>query len=198
MAKKKHNFEIVIRGVMSAYDKDEIIDQFVKKSACFNFMEHAMGFSADYDASIKVSDLDGASKIGYYDVNQYTDLVNRLAKRISANYLTAQLFEIGERIKVYNLAIDALRNAKIGLFGNKEQVSKTYDELCKNRDEGKTRYAELKEQLDNMDNPFRRSRFPDEQSIASARWILQNLDCVYMIREPKDTDTVGTTTGTVK
>jgi hypothetical protein len=190
MTKQYYNFEVLIRGQMLAYSPDEITDVF-KDNACYDFMQHSMGFQhKNYDGRIKVSVSDDIKPdIGYYDANTYEYVVKKVAYKIYMQKIKGTLMDMKERIKVYDQAINALNDAKVGIFGDAQQIKLTYNGLITYREL-------LQDMVDKCEHDLKYIKYyedipkGDEPSIEMAKEVLMQLNDFFIIQEPKESDTV--------
>jgi hypothetical protein len=198
MTKQNFNFEILIRGQMLAYHQDEIVDKFTD-DACFDIMHDVMGFPSNrYNGRIKVSTPDDCNPdIGYYNTQTHVHVVQSLTYKLYMQNIKGTLMDMKERIKVYDQSINALKLAKIGLFGNSGHVRSTYDELIIYRDL-------LQDMVDKCEHDLKYIKeykdIPtgDERFIEMAERILMELNDVFIINEPTESDTVGNVKGEIK
>jgi len=198
MTKQIFNFEILIRGQMLAYHQDEIVDKFTG-DACYEMMHSDMGFpSYQYDGRIKVSLMDESRpRIGYFDANTYEYVVKSLAYKLYVQNMKGALMDMKERIKVYDRSIYALKEAKVGILGDAQQIKLTYDSLITQREVLQDVVNKCKYELDHIDK-YDDIPDGDERSIESAKAILTNLNGNFIIQEPSGLDSVGIVTGEVK
>jgi hypothetical protein len=148
-----------------------------------------------YNGRIKVSEpSDTDPDIGYYNACRYEEVEQKLAHRLYIHQLKGTVMDMKERVKVYDLSIYALKDAKTGLFGDKEQIKLTYTSLVSQRDL-------LNNLITTSERAIKRIKYyddipnGDEKCLEQAKRILIELDSIFLINEPTEQDTVGIVTG---
>lgn len=203
MAKNQYNFEILIRGKMSAYSPEEIIDRFNSNnpheySACYSFMDQCMGFSADYNGQIKVTENNSKIRIGYFGVNEREQVINIVAVAIYRRVMKSQIADMEERIKVYDRSINALTSASVGWFGDSEQVFSTASELRKEKEHLNEIIATLKHELSRTRTPYSDLPGNKDHYTDCAKELLEDLYGMFILKEPTESDIARTVVGEVK
>jgi hypothetical protein len=125
---KKINYQILIRGDTRAYTKEQVTDKFIER--LYDVMKYGFELDGHHDGKIIVED--GSTNdlcIGYYDKEQYRRVRERIAWKLTEIHMRNQFVELNERIKVYECAIQSLGLAKLGVFGDHNQVDLTLKSL---------------------------------------------------------------------
>lgn len=202
MAKNQYNFEVLIRGKMYAYSPEEIVDRFNTNnphdySACYSFMDHCMGFSSDYSGQIKVTENNSKIRIGYFGVNDREKIINTVAVAIYRRVMKSQIADMEERVKVYDRSINALTSASVGWFGDTKQVSSTAHDLMREKEHLNGVIDALKRELSQTarysDLPKNKDHYKE-----CAKEMLENLDGIFILKEPTESDTIRIVDGKTK
>jgi hypothetical protein len=128
------NYIIIINGTTTAYSPEQVEDRF--REEIYDIVKHVLSFKGGrFDGKIHTQSAEqGIPSIGYYDKLEYNRVRKRVAWVIFEREITSQFIELGERIKVYDRAINALTSAKLGLFGDTNQVKETVSSLKTQRE----------------------------------------------------------------
>jgi len=195
MATKEYNFEILIRGQMRAYSKDELVDTFTD-DGCYEMIHGAMRSSTPkYNGRIKVSNPDDSDPdVGYYNTVSYEEVLKKLAHRLYIHQMKSTVMDMKERVKAYDIAITALRKSKVGFFGDPSTIKIAQLELTVHQNF-------LNDCISTSEMAIKRIKYyddipnGDEKCLEQAKRILMELNSVFLIHEPTEEDTVGIVTG---
>lgn len=195
MAKKNYGFEILLRGVAPAYAPEELVDRF--KESCNDIAKYAISEDyVSYEGRIKVQEHGSdAIRTGYYNRDTSQRILERLAFRIYKQQITSNLTDMQERIKTCDIAINALKSARVGVFGDVGDVKRAIKELNAQREF-------IQELIDVCNKSLRvYGYFEDipekskDQFLKEAKEVLDAIKDIFIIQEPTAEDVVGETDG---
>lgn len=128
------NYRITINGTVNAYKPEQVEDNFRKNIQDAISILRLDQISWNAEVQTQKRGEDTVPHIGFYSEWEYVHLRRKLTWTLYERNLTNHLIELNQRIEVYERAISALKSAKLGMFGDKDQVTDTIWSLSAQKD----------------------------------------------------------------
>lgn len=183
------NYRITINGTVNAYKPEQVEDNFRKNISDAISILRLDRFSWNAEVQTQKRGEDTVPRIGFYSEWEYVHLRRKLTWTLYERNLTNQLIELNQRIEVYERAISALKSAKLGMFGDKNQVTDTIRSLSAQKDVLVEIVSTVKEHLENVHRHASREstkfdfipKASLENAVKDADDVIRQFENVYII-----------------